>query len=552
MQATGFGTDGVVGTLEAVSRLQAVRVDAEAGLLELAAVFRRPARPESLAGSLRESDGLLSGVERGVRVGGVGTPVVAEFAFAELGARLQMSPFSARRFVADAVDVRHRLPLIWARVRERRVRVSNVRLVAARTRHLSVEAAAYVDAAMVQFAPRSRSSAHGLAGFYVRSTVGLVARFEATVAFLADALAAFGDGEAEELRRVKAVAVLANPARAVELLAAFAALRARSVHVPPDAPLDLHIPEEPPEDRGPESGADGSGGLEGSAGEPDALARVDRFTRRVGFTPTRLPAWLAARTHPRTDIEADGTGPGTVADPEADPAADAVAVAVTENGSTGAVGRPGFVFDWSELLPPLTLYLHLSAEDLRRDQAGTGAGVVRWEGEGPVTHRFVHERLRPLHRYLIAPVVDLLHQAPVDAYEVPDRLRRAVHLRTPADTFPYSSNLSRRVDLDHTEPYQRAPAPPSRGERAWSTRMGNLAPLGRHAHRIKTHGRWTVRAPFEGIYLWRDPHGRLYLVDHTGTHPVGTHPVGAATAHDPDLDVWPADTVVRADFGDPG
>jgi len=72
MQATGFGTDGVVGTLEAVSRLQAVRVDAEAGLLELAAVFRRPARPESLAGSLRESDGLLSGVERGVRVGGVG------------------------------------------------------------------------------------------------------------------------------------------------------------------------------------------------------------------------------------------------------------------------------------------------------------------------------------------------------------------------------------------------------------------------------------------------------------------------------------------------
>src|SRR4029079_2056683 len=80
-----------------------------------------------------------------------GTPVVAEFAFAELGARMQMSPFSARRLVADALDVRHRLPLIGERVVRREARVSNARLVAARTRHLSVEAAAYVDRAMVAF-----------------------------------------------------------------------------------------------------------------------------------------------------------------------------------------------------------------------------------------------------------------------------------------------------------------------------------------------------------------------------------------------------------------
>ena len=55
----------------------------------------------------------------------------------------------------------------------------------------------------------------------------MIARLEATVAFLADALTAFGDRDAEDLRRVKAVAVLANPVRAVELLAAFAALRSR-------------------------------------------------------------------------------------------------------------------------------------------------------------------------------------------------------------------------------------------------------------------------------------------------------------------------------------
>ncbi len=209
---------------------------------------------------------MLPGLERAVRVGGVGTPPVAEFAWAELGARLQISPWSARQLVADALDVRHRLPLIWARVLAGQARVGNARRVAARTRHLSVEAAAVVDAAMVdfvdgslpwgrfddpagrpdrqgrpaaaaaqreaaaageQFAARTRSSERGIAGFYVRSTVGVIARLDATVAFLADALAVFGDTDPEDLRRVKAVALLANPVRAVELLAAFAAHRSR-------------------------------------------------------------------------------------------------------------------------------------------------------------------------------------------------------------------------------------------------------------------------------------------------------------------------------------
>ncbi len=208
-------------------------------------------------------------MERAVQVGGAGTPRIAEFAYAELGARMQMGPWSARRYVADALDVRHRLPLIWARVVAREARIGNARLVATRTRHLSVEAAGVVDAAMApfvdgslpwgrfearlagkivaadpaaaaareaeraaeQFAKRTRSSEHGTAGFYVRSTVGVIARVEATVAFLAEALTAFGDRDAEDVRRVKALVLMANPVKAVELLAAFAALRARGVDV---------------------------------------------------------------------------------------------------------------------------------------------------------------------------------------------------------------------------------------------------------------------------------------------------------------------------------
>lgn len=30
-----------------------------------------------------------------------------------------------------------------------------------------------------------------------------------------------------------------------------------------------------------------------------------------------------------------------------------------------------------------------------------------------------------------------------------------------------------------------------------------------------------MQQPFPGVYLWRDPYGAMYLVDHTGTRRVG-------------------------------
>ncbi len=56
------------------------------------------------------------------------------------------------------------------------------------------------------------------------------------------------------------------------------------------------------------------------------------------------------------------------------------------------------------------------------------------------------------------------------------------------------------------------------------SRIGNYGPMIGLHHRIKTHGRWQVRQPFPGIYLWRDPHGATYLVDHTGTRRLPHHP----------------------------
>jgi hypothetical protein len=518
MQARALEAFDVVETLDAVDRLYEVRLDAEATTFELAAHFADLRSGDALPRSRQ----VLPGMERSVRIGGAGTPAVAEFAVAEFGARVRLGTWAARHYVADALDVRHRLPLVWDRIRSRQARVGNARIVAARTRHLSSDAAAMVDRAMAdfvdgslpwgrflarlegtvvavdpdtaavresarvqdQFARRTRSSEDGTAGFYLRSTVGVIARVEATVGYVADALKAFGDTDDLDRRRVKALVVLCNPTRAVELLAAFTALRS--------ATCAAELPRTSEE-----------------LGHPrlDALDRMDAFARRVGFTPTHLPSRLAARSDHTSDV----------------------------------ARTPRFAFDWSTLLPPLTLNLHVAADDL----AGGSGGVARWEGAGPVTRQFVDDHLRPLHGYVIQPVIDLAGMAPVDAYEIPDRHRRAVHLRTPADCFPYSSNLSPDVDVDHTLEY--APAPAGAADRHLRSRLGNYGPLGRFHHRIKTHGTWTVRQPFDGVYVWRDPHGQIYLVDHTGTHKVtgpGTA-AGAASRYDPEIQIVRAATVIE-------
>ncbi len=49
--------------------------------------------------------------------------------------------------------------------------------------------------------------------------------------------------------------------------------------------------------------------------------------------------------------------------------------------------------------------------------------------------------------------------------------------------------------------------------------------------------------PFPGILIWRDPHGRIYLVDHTGTRKAGTTTPADTSPNSPDLTlgVYPDD-----------
>jgi hypothetical protein len=156
-----------------------------------------------------------------------------------------------------------------------------------------------------------------------------------------------------------------------------------------------------------------------------------------------------------------------------------------------------------DLAPQVHLYLHAYA-------GPDATGVARLEGHGPVTEAWVTRVLGPRGRFKVMPVIDLAGQAPVDSYEIPDRHRQAVHLMTPADTFPFASSLSRKQQVDHTIPFDEG------GESG----VGNYGPMTQTHHRIKTHGPMEVRQPFPGIYVWRDRHGAFYLVDHTGTRRV--------------------------------
>ncbi|HYF72236.1 MAG TPA: HNH endonuclease signature motif containing protein [Nocardioides sp.] len=92
-----------------------------------------------------EVDPDLPWEERELEIAGPGAPTVAEFAIPELSAALGMSPTGGRNFLGDAVETKHRLPRLWARVMACEVPVWRARRVAQLTQSLPMDAADYVD-----------------------------------------------------------------------------------------------------------------------------------------------------------------------------------------------------------------------------------------------------------------------------------------------------------------------------------------------------------------------------------------------------------------------
>lgn len=438
-------------------------------------------------------------IHRSTVLGGEGCPQVSEFAATELGAVLGVGVCSGRAVIADALDLRHRLPSLWRRVCAGHVRAWQARRIAKETRPLTWEQAGEVDAAVSGFvgampwprferilfasilqadperlaerAERARTermvrafrSEDGLRTVVARATSGDVAWFMATVNRIADILGVDGDTDLIEVRRSKAIGILANPAQALQLL-----IRHRG-DKPSDEPLNPAL-----------------------AGERDHSSL------------------LPDAPHPHI--------PHSHA-PVADPA-------LTPSAVVEAVAK----LDSTALRPRVVLYFHLAEAAL--SEVG---GLVRPEHGEPLSLDQLHEFLADTGcKITVRPVITPADTAPVDGYEIPARIREAVRLRTLVDVFPYGSCASAGMDLDHTIAYR---TPPLRQDRPHpeedqsrppaQTGLHNLGPLSRSSHRAATPGRhaggrWLKRQPDPGTYLWRSPHGWIYLVTADGTLRLGT------------------------------
>ncbi len=172
----------------------------------------------------------------------------------------------------------------------------------------------------------------------------------------------------------------------------------------------------------------------------------------------------------------------------------------------------------SKVRPVAVVYLHLAADALR------GRGLVRAEELGALTRQQLIDLLGH-HQISLRPVIDLNEGMAADCYEVPAAIDERLQLSKPADVFPFASSMSRRLDRDHTVPYDEN-GPPGQ------TTEPNLGKLTRHHHRIKTHAGWTVRQ-HQGRFTWTTPHGRVFVTDTNGTH----RPVPQTGAHHIDL-IW--------------
>ncbi len=93
-------------------------------------------------------------------VAGTGTPLVAERAVEELGAALGVSYLAALGLVSDALELRYRLPRLWALVQAGVLQAWKARKVAQETTHLGAEAVAFVDAQAAIAGAKNRITAN--------------------------------------------------------------------------------------------------------------------------------------------------------------------------------------------------------------------------------------------------------------------------------------------------------------------------------------------------------------------------------------------------------
>ena len=147
---TATHAEAATALLAAVRAERAAADAAEARLLLLACEWA-DLHP---ADSIDDAAVLVRGGETALAVAGEGAPLVAEFSVAELAAALRLPTRTGRELIGEALELRHRLPRVWARVQSGDLPAWRARRIAQATLALSPEAAAFVDVQVAPFAHR--------------------------------------------------------------------------------------------------------------------------------------------------------------------------------------------------------------------------------------------------------------------------------------------------------------------------------------------------------------------------------------------------------------
>ncbi|WP_235734815.1 HNH endonuclease signature motif containing protein [Nocardioides alcanivorans] len=437
-------------------------------------------------------------------ISGDGTPDVALFAVEELAASAGISRGAGFALVADALDLVHRLPLLWAKVEALAVPGWNARRVALLTRKLSYAAARWFD---------DHLAATGLTGWPTIEK------------WLAMAIAKF------------------HP----ELIKDPTAPKGKA-----DWGVWLHHPH-----AGHEEGAGGVAGTSELQAVGDSLD-LTRFMdllsaeaetmRRLGDTDTvnQRRAKAIGRLTDDTDqpaltyttlIDDDSSTDDSSTDgTDAGSASSAVAAAggepVLGNPVLGnpVLGEPVIGVKPGRLVTApgpfgrrrgLRVMAHVNLADLLalgldpHELGLDGDGIASTDRLGQVLTTQLRDWITR-HGSLasVTPVVDVNRTDAVDRHDPPEWMDTLVRLRDPHCVYPNCERSSWDADLDHIDPY----LPPGEGGPPGQTRPENLAPLCRRHHLMKTHGHWRYRRTRDGTYIWTSQHGRTWLVTPQGTH----------------------------------
>ncbi len=271
------------------------------------------------------------GVEGVLRLAGQGAFMVEEYAVAELATALGLGERAGRAYVGQAVELRDRLPRCWAEVMAGALPAWKARQIAERTIPLTDETAAAVDAYLAPFAGRLTVAriVRAVDAAILRHEPDLAAEREAQAAEkrgvwiedglegtsslgacldtpdaaaldhaldqVATTLGRLGDTDSRDVRRARALGVLADPQHALDLDATAGGSGDASSATPakpspsrkiPTLHVHLHT------DALSTFGLDRAGAADGTH-----LARVDRAGQRLGArTLQTLERWLAGLT----------------------------------------------------------------------------------------------------------------------------------------------------------------------------------------------------------------------------------------------------------------